>query len=146
MKNKKSSAMSMNGCPSHLMKKFIGLFFLASGLVMLMNYDAVVQMVMAEGAKAQVMVPYLHDYLLMAVGYTWPVVATLIGLSYLFCFKKCWATALIYLYMLIFVLGHMWAGNLVGATWALAIVILVSVTKCVSSMGMMMCEMGGKKK
>lgn len=102
---------------------------------------------MSEGAKAQAMVPYLHNNLLMLVGYTWPVVATLIGLSYLFCFKKCWATKLIYLYMLIFVLGHMWAGNLVGATWALAVALFVAVTKVASSVGMVMCEMnGGKKK
>lgn len=138
---KGKSSMSMRCCPSWPMKIFIGLFFLLSGVAMLMNYDAVVQMVMAEGAKAQAMVPYLHNNLLMAIGYSWPVVATLIGLSYLFCFKKCWATKLIYLYMLIFVLGHMWAGNLLGATWALAVVIMVSVTKCASAMGMMMCEM-----
>ncbi|MGE3279296.1 MAG: hypothetical protein AB7J40_05980 [Candidatus Altimarinota bacterium] len=131
------------------MKKFVGAFFLLSGLAMLMNYQAVVQMVMAEGATARAMVPYLHDYLLMAVGYTWPVVATLIGLSYLFCFKKCWATKLIYIYMLIFVLGHMWAGNLVGATWALAVALFVAVTKVASSVGGMMCTMegmNGKKK
>jgi hypothetical protein len=131
------------------MKMFIGLFFLLSGVVMLMNFEGIVAMVMAEGAKAQVMVPYLHNTLLMAVGYSWPVVATLIGLSYLFCFKKCWATKLIYIYMLIFVLGHMWAGNLVGASWAMLIVLFVAVTKVASSVGGMMCTMegmNGKKK
>ena len=140
MKGMKSSDKSMKCCPSWIMKKFIGLFFLAIGVVMLMNYQATLQMVMDEGARARAMVPFLHEYLIMVVGYAWPVVATLIGLSYLFCFKKCWATKLIYLFMLIFVLGHMWAGNMQLATWALLVAVFVSITKCASTMGMM-CEM-----
>lgn len=136
----------MSCCPSSLMKKFLGVFFLAIGVVMLWNYSGVMQMVMDEGNRARAMAPFLHEYLVMFVGYTWPFVALFIGVSYLTCFKKCWASMLLYAYMLTFVLGHMWAGNMQTATFALLVVTFAAITKCASSMGMMMCEMGGKKK
>ena len=116
-------------CTSWLMSKFLGIYLLAVGVVSLMNYNGTVEMVMAEGAKAQAMAPFLHDYLIMLVGYTWPVAATLIGLCLLAGYKRCWAVTAIFVYMLTFVLGHMWAGNMLLAGFALLLVTFTSLMK-----------------
>jgi len=126
-------------CASWLMCKFLGVFLLLVGVVALLNYQGTVDMVMVEGQKAMAMVPFLNEIMFQLVAYTWPIAATLIGLSLLTCYKKCWAVMLLMTYMLIFLLGHMWAGNMLLAGFALLLALFTGVMKGMCGLGMM-CE------
>ena len=137
--------MSMKGChircTSWLMYKFMGVLMLALGGYMLGHYSSTVTYMMSVGAKLDVgMLVPIANLVSQLVSYTWPVFATLIGLSYLTCFKRCWATCVFMTFLLLFSIAHMWTGDMTGAIWDVLIALFVSVMKGVRTLEMM-CDM-----
>jgi len=138
-------AMSMKDshvhCTGRMMHKFLGVLMLGIGAYMLGHYTVTVNYMMGVGGKVDLgsLMP-VANFISQIVAYTWPIVATLIGLSYLACFKRCLATCVFMCYLVIFATVHMWTGDMTGAIWDVLIALFVSVMKGVKSLEMM-CEM-----
>lgn len=121
---------------SWMLSKFLGVFLLLVGIKMLMDYSGSVSFMMAVSDAVQfgALTP-LTDLLGQLVAYTWPIVAGLIGLSLLACYKKCWAISIFMLYLLLFALAHLWTGDITGASFDLLFVIIASMSKVCCGFG-----------
>ncbi len=123
---KKGTCDPMAGA-AWMMCKFLGAYLLIAGLNMLLNYQGSVDFMMAAAGKPGMAALHpLSDVLTMAVAYSWPIVKPLIGLSFLLCMKKCWATMALYVYLLFFLLGHMMAGDMTGGTFVMVTTLFLS--------------------
>jgi len=126
---------------SWMMCKFLGALLLALGINMLFTYTGSVNYMMgvANNMPFTGMVGTAAEIVSQVVAWSWPVVATLVGLSLLTCFRKCWATTVLVAYLFLFVLSKLWTGDIPGATWDLLVVIYVMMMTAYCGMGMM-CE------
>lgn len=124
---KKKSECSMDAGAAWLMCKFLGAFMLLNGLNMLMSYEATVSFMTGIGSNMpfEGVLGTLAEYVSIAVAYSWPVVSVLIGASLLACYRKCAALMTFAVYLLLFVLAHIWVGNMVGAIWDILFVVYI---------------------
>jgi hypothetical protein len=125
-------------CASWVLFKFLGAFMLIMGANSLLNYTGTVQMLMGFGGGLQIgMLQPLADIVTQIVAYAWPIAMTLIGLSYLANYKKCWANNLFLIFLLIFTIGHVMSGQIAGAAYDLVIVLMIACAKAFGGMGKM---------
>jgi hypothetical protein len=125
------------------MAKFLGVIMLGLGLNMLFTYTGSAAYMMGVAGKMSTTFGSLWPIVEVfsnIVAYTWPIVATLIGLSYLTCYKKCIASCVFLCYLALFSLAHLWTGDMTGAIWDVLVALFVCVMKGMHGMGMM-CEM-----
>jgi hypothetical protein len=143
------SGCSPMGYPGKMMAKFLGILMLGMGVNMLLNYTGSVNYMMGIAGKMSLgsLMP-LANFVSSIISWTWPVVATLIGLSYLTHFKRCIASCVLMCYLVLFALCHIWTGDIAGATWDVVVALFVSVMRAFHVMMGKMCEMPmtGKKK
>jgi hypothetical protein len=138
--NKEGTCNGMS-CASWVLTKFLGAFLLIMGANALLNYAGTVQFLMEFGGGLQIgtMQP-VADIVTQVVAYVWPIAMTVIGLSYLANYKKCWANNLFLLFLLVFAIGHVMSGQIAGATYDLVIVLMVACMKAFGGMGKAMCK------
>jgi len=110
---------------SLLMRYFLGALLLVLGVGMLVSYTATVDFMMSVADKST----YIPQILAQIVAYTWPVLATLIGLSLLTKFFKHWAILALVVYLLVFTIAHLWAGDQIGAIWDVMFVMYLGIMK-----------------
>lgn len=121
-------------CTSWLMNKFLGVVLLGVGAKMLLGYTATAQSMMGTTAKfgfPEGLTP-VFNLVGLLVSYTWPIAAALIGLAYLTNYHKCWGRSLLALYLALFTLAHLWSGDIAAATWDIAVMAFVGLTKAVT--------------
>lgn len=127
-------------CGASYLRWFLGGYFLLAGLNMLSNYSGMVDFMLSSAGKPglEALQP-LTDVVAMAVAYSWPIVKTLVGLSFLTKFKKCIATNVLMVYLFMLFMGHMLAGDMGPATLVFVVVLGVVAMKGLGAMGSM-CE------
>ncbi len=118
-----------------MMRMFLGGYLLVMGLTMLLGYQGSVDYLMNASGNPQLgMLMPVKNVVAMLVAYSWPVVKPLIGLSLLTGIKKFWSLTALYVYLLLFLLSHMMASDVSGASFVLLMVLFVSCMMAFSGM------------
>jgi len=116
------------------MIKFVGAYLLIAGLNMLSNYTGTVEFMLSMAGKpSMAALAPVSDLVSQLVAYTWPIVKPLLGLALLMNFRRCQAIQVLLVYLLLFLLGQLMAGDMTGGTFTLLFAFFVCSMKAYGS-------------